>query len=128
MIFFIKRVAQELEGLPQEIALIPLIGHTYGHAGVAVKADKWLFNTGDAYFYHQEMNLESPHCTPGLELYQTLMEKDRKSRLMNQDRLRELKKKHGDEIEIFCSHDPTELVRLSGRSMEMPYEEGLSLR
>jgi glyoxylase-like metal-dependent hydrolase (beta-lactamase superfamily II) len=112
--------AQELQGLPPEISLIPLIGHTFGHAGVAIKGDKWLFNTGDAYFFHEEMNLEKPHCTPGLEFYQTMMEKDRKSRLWNQERLRHLKRDHENEVEIFCSHDPVEFEKLSGRSLEVP--------
>jgi hypothetical protein len=34
-----------------ELALVPLIGHTLGHAGVAVRVDRrWLFDAGDAYF------------------------------------------------------------------------------
>lgn len=110
---------QELEGLPPEVALIPLIGHTLGHAGVAIKSDKWLFNTGDAYFFHQEMNFEKPRCTPGLEFYQTMMEKDRKSRLWNQERLRHLKHGFQNEVEVFCSHDPHEFEKLSGRSLSV---------
>lgn len=116
-----------LEGLPEEIALIPLIGHTLGHAGVAVqKEGRWLFNTGDAYFFHQEMDSINPYCTPGLEFYQTMMEKDRKSRLWNQKRLRDLKYSHLDEVEIFCSHDVREFQRLSGHSAEIPAEAFLS--
>lgn len=62
----------------EEIALIPLIGHTFGHAGVAVKsAERWLFQTGDAYFFHGEMDPAHPYCTPGLGFYQCMMEKDR---------------------------------------------------
>jgi hypothetical protein len=34
-------------------------------------------------------------------------------RSRNQDRLRELARDHGDEIELFCSHDPLELERLA---------------
>lgn len=110
----------ELSGLPPEIALIPLRGHTYGHAGIAVKTnDKWIFDTGDAYFYHQEMNVHNPQCTLGLEAYQTLMEKDRKSRKWNQERLRELKRNHGDQVEIFCSHDVREFERLAGHGADL---------
>lgn len=115
---------QELRGVSAEIALIPLIGHTYGHAGIAVKnKEKWLFNTGDAYFYHGEMNTHKPCCTPGLKFYQNLMEKDHKSRVWNQKRLRELKFKHKIEVEIFCSHDVVEFERVSGRSAEIPVAE-----
>jgi glyoxylase-like metal-dependent hydrolase (beta-lactamase superfamily II) len=43
---------RDLEGLPPEILLIPLAGHTRGHAGIAIKtADGWLLHAGDAYFY-----------------------------------------------------------------------------
>lgn len=116
--FGFQRV-QALDGLPPEIALIPLIGHTHGHAGVALnKEGKWLFNAGDAYFYHEEMNLVKPCCTPGLAFYQKMMDKDHKLRVWNQERLRDLKKNFGSEVDIFCSHDPLEFERVSGRSAE----------
>jgi len=113
---------QELDGLPPEILMVPLIGHTLGHAGVAIQQSpgKWLFYAADAYFYHGEMNLAKPHCTPGLELYQTMMEKNRESRLWNQVRLRELSGKHGGEVEIFCAHDVVEFERLAKRSFDAP--------
>jgi glyoxylase-like metal-dependent hydrolase (beta-lactamase superfamily II) len=110
-----------LEGLPPEIVLVPLIGHTFGHAGVAVqRGDKWLLQAGDAYFFHAEMDPEHPRCTPGLRFYQWMMEKDRRARLWNQRRLRELRRTHASEVELFCSHDLLELERLSGRSAEVP--------
>lgn len=112
-----------MKGVPSEIALIPLTGHTHGHAGIAVNVnDKWLFNTGDAYFYHDEMNVDNPYCTPGLAMYQLMMDKNHKLRVWNQERLRDLKKNHGDKVEIFCSHDVLEFERLTGRSLEMPPE------
>jgi len=41
---------RDLQGLPPEILLIPLAGHTWGHAGVAVLKDggRWLMYAGDA--------------------------------------------------------------------------------
>jgi glyoxylase-like metal-dependent hydrolase (beta-lactamase superfamily II) len=108
-----------LVGLPPEILLVPLVGHTLGHAGVAIEqASGWLFYAADAYFYHAEMDQE-PYCTPGLRLYQRLMEKDRQQRLANQRRLRQLAHSHGD-IRVFCAHDVRELERLSGRSSHQP--------
>jgi glyoxylase-like metal-dependent hydrolase (beta-lactamase superfamily II) len=107
----------ELSGLEAEIALVPLAGHTLGHAGVAVRRDGgWLLYAGDAYFFHEEMSLEKPRCTPGLAAYQRMMEKDRKQRLANQERLRDLRRTVGATVEIFCAHDATEFVRLAGRS------------
>jgi glyoxylase-like metal-dependent hydrolase (beta-lactamase superfamily II) len=104
---------RDLDGLPPEILMVPLPGHTWGHAGVAVQHNGgWVLNAGDAYFYREEMNVERPRCTPGLRGYQTMMEVDRGKRLANQDRLRELKRQHGGDLKIFCSHDAVELEAL----------------
>lgn len=113
--------ARPLDGLPPEIALIPLIGHTLGHAGVAVqRSGKWLLQAGDAYFYHEEMRLQDPHCTPGLRFYQWMLEKDRAARFENQRRLRELVAGHADEVDVCCGHDLHEFERLAGRSAAVP--------
>jgi glyoxylase-like metal-dependent hydrolase (beta-lactamase superfamily II) len=112
---------RNLEGVPPEILLVPLLGHTLGHAGVAVRRERdWLLLTGDAYFYHAEMDLARPRCTPGLRFYQTLMEKDRAKRLQNQERLRELKRGHGGEVTIVCSHDVVEFERTARRPFDSP--------
>lgn len=118
---------RNLDGISNEIYLIPLVGHTFGHAGVAVHSgEKWFFLTGDAYFFHSELNDTNPYCTPGLSFYQTMMEKDRKSRLWNQMRLRRLKKFYSAQIEIFCSHDVQEFERLAGRSVFIPAEKTMA--
>jgi glyoxylase-like metal-dependent hydrolase (beta-lactamase superfamily II) len=102
---------RDLEGLPPEILLIPLYGHTEGHAGVAVKTDLgWLLHAGDAYFYRGEMDA-TYHCTPGLRGYQKLMEVDRKQRLENQKRLRQLIQRHED-VTVFSAHDAMEYLSL----------------
>ncbi|HYF07252.1 MAG TPA: MBL fold metallo-hydrolase [Acetobacteraceae bacterium] len=112
---------RQLAGLPPEILMVPLPGHTHGHAGVAVRADgRWLLQTGDAYFFHREMDLERPWCTPGLRFYQAMMEKDRGQRLHNQQRLRDLVRMHGGDVAVTCSHDPIEYERVTGRPMGEP--------
>lgn len=114
-----------LESVAPNIALIPLPGHTHGHAGVAVKCDdQWLLHAGDAYFYHREMDAEAPTCTPGLRFYQTLMEKNRSARLHNQQKLRALRRDHHGEVNICCSHDLVEFERLSGRESSVPAPKG----
>jgi len=106
-----------LDGLPPEILMVPLPGHTWGHAGVALQTgDGWVLNAGDAYFYRGEMNTHRHRCTPGLRFYQTLMEVDRAQRLENQGRLRELKRQHGAEVTIFCSHDQKQLEAMQRRA------------
>jgi glyoxylase-like metal-dependent hydrolase (beta-lactamase superfamily II) len=108
-----------LQGLPPEILLVPLIGHTLGHAGVAIdQGGGWLFYAADAYFYHAEMQ-PRPECTPGLRFYQALMQKNRQQRLLNQQRLRELRATQLD-LTLFCAHDVREFERISGRSLLEP--------
>jgi glyoxylase-like metal-dependent hydrolase (beta-lactamase superfamily II) len=110
--FGFDRVRQ-LEGLPPEILLLPLRGHTEGHAGVAIDTGQgWVLNAGDAYFYRRELDADRRRCTPGLRFYQNLMEIDREARLANQERLRQLKRTHGSQVTIFCSHDQLELDAL----------------
>ena len=117
-----------IPGLRDEIALIPLRGHTFGHAGIALKGDhKWFFHTADAYFQETEMHPLHPRCAPGLRFYQWIMEKDRNARLQNQQRLRTLKRMGEGRIEIFCSHDVDEFERLSGRSARIPAENLVSV-
>jgi glyoxylase-like metal-dependent hydrolase (beta-lactamase superfamily II) len=116
---------RQLEGLPPELLLVPLPGHTFGHAGVAFETgDGSKLLAGDAYFFHREMDLERPWCTPGLRLYQTMLEKDRRARLANQQRLRDLRREHGGQVRVFCSHDPVEFEQLTGRAMGEPATRG----
>jgi glyoxylase-like metal-dependent hydrolase (beta-lactamase superfamily II) len=103
---------RDLDGLPPEILMIPLPGHTMGHAGIAIETPEgWLLNAGDAYFHRHEMD-EDPSCTPGLAAYQKLMEENRPLRLHNQERLRDLANDSRSHVRIFCSHDPVELEAL----------------
>jgi glyoxylase-like metal-dependent hydrolase (beta-lactamase superfamily II) len=113
---------RQLVGLPPEILLVPLLGHTLGHAGVAVQTDaeRWLLHAGDAYFYDAEMDVTQPRCTPGLRMYQALMEKDRGARLDNQRRLRELVRAHGASVTVTCAHDAREFERLAQRAPDSP--------
>jgi glyoxylase-like metal-dependent hydrolase (beta-lactamase superfamily II) len=117
---------RDIPGLPPEILLVPLIGHTLGHAGVAMRGDRgWLLLAGDAYFDHQEMNVDNPMCAPGLRLYQWMMEKDRAARIGNQERLRTLIREHGAEVHVICSHDPHELEADALHSLDVPLVAGM---
>lgn len=109
---------RDLDGLPPEILLVPLAGHTWGHAGIAIREDdgRWLFYAGDAYFHHAEITGEHRTCPPGLRGYQRLMEVDANARMTNQRRVRALSREHGDQVRIFCAHDLTEFTALSKHS------------
>jgi glyoxylase-like metal-dependent hydrolase (beta-lactamase superfamily II) len=119
---------REVPRLGPDLLLVPLVGHTFGHAGFLVRRGaSWLFYAADAYFYHAEVDRERPRCTPGLRLYQTIMEKDRSFRLENREALRHLRLAH-DDVELFCAHDVVEFERLSGRSFRDPVPPGLHER
>lgn len=104
---------RQLDGLPPEILMVPMPGHTWGHAGIAIQSDRgWVLNAGDAYFYRRELDRDRRRCTPGLRLYHTMMEVDRGQRLSNQHHLRALKNDDSAKVTIFCSHDAIELERM----------------
>ncbi|GAA1292951.1 MBL fold metallo-hydrolase [Pseudonocardia aurantiaca] len=118
------RAVREVRGLPPEILLVPLAGHTVGHTGVAVRdGDRWLLHAGDAYFFHGEMRPDAPTCPPALRMMQRRVEVARGLRLENQERLRELVRSHGDEVAVFSAHDAVELRAMQQRH---PAGQGLS--
>lgn len=98
-----------LPGSDAEILLIPLLGHTHGHSGVAIRqGDGWLLHCGDAYFHHGEVATPQ-HCPPGTKLVAAFDQVDGAARRGNVERLRELALRHSDEVELICSHDATYL-------------------
>ncbi len=105
-----------LPGVDPEILLIPLAGHSLGHCGIAVReADGWMLHCGDAYFHRNDLD-PSADCPTGLRLFQRAMATDNAARIANQERLRELASGHGDEVRLFCAHDPVELKREQARA------------
>lgn len=90
-----------------DLYLIPLIGHTRGHTGIAVRTEHgWLFHAGDAYYHHHEV-YQPYNCPIGLRLFQRFIAVKNRSRLANLTRLRSLVINH-PEIEVFSAHSPTE--------------------
>lgn len=119
---------RDLEGLPPEILLVPLPGHTHGHTAVAVQGDqRWYLHAGDAYLHRCEMDPQ-PYCPPGLRAYQQMMELDHRGRVVNQERLRHLRREHGQEVEVFCAHDVDEFERLAGHPANATAEPLADLR
>jgi glyoxylase-like metal-dependent hydrolase (beta-lactamase superfamily II) len=102
-----------LEGIEADVALVPLIGHSAGHSGVAIAAgDRWLLHAGDAYFHHSELE-DPPRGTWALNRFQNMVQLDREHRIENRRRLGELARSR-DDVEVFSAHDPIELERLRG--------------
>jgi glyoxylase-like metal-dependent hydrolase (beta-lactamase superfamily II) len=95
-----------------EILMVPLVGHSRGHAGVAVRtADGWLLHAGDAYFHPGEL-ADPPSVTPGLSAFERFTGVDWPAVLANQARLRELRRGNAD-VTVFSAHDPSEFAALA---------------
>jgi glyoxylase-like metal-dependent hydrolase (beta-lactamase superfamily II) len=102
-----------LPGVRDDALLIPLPGHTRGHCGVAVRTgDGWLLHCGDAYFHHTEVAPAGGRAPSGVRWFESIVNIDKKARLENQKRLRELARNHGGEVKLICSHDPAEFAAL----------------
>lgn len=89
-----------------DIYLIPLPGHTRGHCGVALASDHgWLFNCGDAASpFHKEVD---PHGYPEDMQPLNILPGWVSRRLIGPHvpDLRRLIQEHGDEVNMFSSHD-----------------------
>jgi glyoxylase-like metal-dependent hydrolase (beta-lactamase superfamily II) len=108
---------RDLPGLPPEILMVPLAGHSRGHSGIAVETESgWLLHAGDAYFHHGEMDPDARRCPAGLDLFQRIVEIDGVARRKNQERLRQLARDNRGEVHVFSAHDPLELERMRQRS------------
>jgi glyoxylase-like metal-dependent hydrolase (beta-lactamase superfamily II) len=102
-----------IRGVSPDVLLIPLVGHTRGHSGVAVKTgESWLLHCGDAFFNFREMDPVSPSCPAGLAAFQRLAAVSNANRVANQARLRELARSHAEDVEVFCAHCPETFERL----------------
>ena len=104
----------DLRGLPPEILLVPLPGHSAGHAGVAVQGPRgWMLHAGDSYFNRAEVHAEPPGCPAGAAAYERFMAWDGRLARANQARLRTLLAEPDASLAVFCTHDPVEYVALS---------------
>jgi glyoxylase-like metal-dependent hydrolase (beta-lactamase superfamily II) len=94
-----------------DLLMVPLPGHSSGHAGIAVNTQgHWKLHAGDAYFHHDEVHKPQRHCPPGLRFYQRMMDHDHAARVATQNSLRALALTELEGLQIMCSHDKVELL------------------
>lgn len=105
---------RSLPGLPPEVLMIPLSGHTRGHACIAVeRGDAAVVHAGDSYFHHSSVTRERDDGRPPvLAFYEGLVAVDRTRIADNHRRLHELNR--DERVTLFCAHDQTELDALRG--------------
>ncbi len=99
-----------IDGLNDDVLMIPLEGHTPGHAGVAIKdGDRYLLHAGDAYFHpHEIRGADRPPAA--LAFFSRAAAMNNGARRRNRDRLRALDQ--DPRVTIFCAHSKAELDRL----------------
>ncbi len=114
--FFGLRNVREMQGLPDDILLVPLPGHSPGHAGVAVKGPRgWMLHAGDAYFNRNELHgTGSP--PPLLGIYERIMSADPAQQAESLARLRQFMAAPDANVAVFCTHDPVEFAAMSAWS------------
>lgn len=102
--------AQSLDEIDPGIVLIPMTGHSRGHAGVAVDAgNRWVLHAGDA-FYHRGV-VDGRSAVPrALRIQDRITVFDRKQLQANHNRLAELYARAEPDLLIVCAHDPVMLA------------------
>ncbi|BCL25482.1 MBL fold metallo-hydrolase [Streptomyces aurantiacus] len=110
--------AEQLTEIDDGLVLVPMPGHTRGHAAVAVDAgDHWVLHCGDA-FYHPGTLDRATHVPASLRIQERLVAHDIKALRANQDRLAELREGDQAHLMVVCAHDPAlfEAARARGES------------
>ncbi|MDT5011831.1 MAG: hypothetical protein QOH57_3448 [Mycobacterium sp.] len=98
--------AKELDGIAPGIVLVPLPGHTRGHACVAVDAGhRWVLHCGDAFYHYGTLDGQTP-IPRALRVSEALIAFDRKQVQHNHARLHELHDRRDPELLIVNAHDP----------------------
>ncbi|NLE79824.1 MAG: MBL fold metallo-hydrolase [Rhodococcus sp.] len=107
--------AYPLRAIGEGFALLPLPGHTKGHAAVAVDTGKdgWLVHAGDAFYHHSVVDTRDAGVLGRLSRgVETVLADDRSKISENHRRLRELNQQTSTRVRVFCAHDRTQFEEL----------------
>jgi glyoxylase-like metal-dependent hydrolase (beta-lactamase superfamily II) len=95
-----------LRGLPPEIFLIPLPGHTSGHSGIAVETgEQALLHAGDAFFFREDLKFHWKERNKASDLLQLGLAMNNWNRLASLMKLAHLEQRE-PEVRLVNSHDP----------------------
>jgi len=104
--------ARQLGEIDPGIVLVPLPGHTRGHAGVAVDAGgRWLLHCGDAFFHRGTVDGAS-RVPAALRVLESGIAVDRKRVRANHARLAALQRRADPGLALICAHDPELYARM----------------
>ena len=106
------QAVRSIRALGDEVALVPLPGHSPGHCGVAVCGPQgWQLHAGDAYM--QRAELQPPPLGPASTgVFQPIMQSDGSARKNSLACLAELDRQYKGEVKVFCAHDRAEFEAL----------------
>lgn len=96
--------ARVLEDTDTQIRLVPLVGHTRGHCGVAISTPGgWLLHAGDAYIRDMQIDPLQPRSAfPRFAApFERFMFPPQGRALLHA-----LSRSHSHEVRVFCAHDP----------------------
>lgn len=98
--------AGPLPGLPPELLVVPLPGHSAGHTGVAVRTgERWLLHVGDAWYSRREVS--AGRLSLRARVFRRLLDHDRAASRRSLSVLRELLQRQ--DVVFVASHDPWDL-------------------
>jgi glyoxylase-like metal-dependent hydrolase (beta-lactamase superfamily II) len=104
----------------EDIVLIPLPGHTRGHAAVAVNTgrDGWLLHAGDAFYHYSVITGERADAGSRFAsvLENRVFAMDRRLIAGNHRRLRALADASEPRVRVFCAHDRRQFEELAAQS------------
>lgn len=116
--------AHPLQGLDERFVMIPMPGHTRGHAAVAVDTEErgWVLHAGDAFF--DRSSVAGPQRPDGdrrpnraLRAFELIVGVDRAQVRDNHARLAELDARPDSDIHVVCAHDPVLFDRYAGAAV-----------
>lgn len=104
-----------MEGLPPEIVMVPLPGHTRGHMGVAVKTGEgWLLHCGDTFYVSRELAVDRK-APVDVRAFRRLAHVDHRLARLALIRVRRLAHVTNGRVTMFSSHDFASREELEGR-------------
>ncbi|MFC8525755.1 MBL fold metallo-hydrolase [Nocardia sp. NPDC057227] len=113
-------------GLPPELRLVPLYGHTAGHVGVAIDTgDRWLLHAGDAFVSELQLHRLLPGLLLAGAAFGVPEPRLAAARVRTLHRLAELTRLPGGPVTVFAAHDPITFARLANQPEGEPSCAGL---
>lgn len=106
--------ARRIEGIDAEVLLVPLAGHSVGHAGVAINTgEEWLLHAADTVTDLRQVTDPTFRQALGLAAFELGITVDHRGHKRSLRHLRRLHERGG--TRIICAHDPAELPAAATR-------------